>query len=148
MPLNFPPYSLKFRYHLEKQEVWDIVRKRWVVLTPEELVRQHLIHYLHEDKGYPLSLMAVEKGLKVNGQSRRTDLVIYNKELKPLLIAECKAPEVTVNGATFDQAARYNITLQVPYLLITNGMEHFCCAVDLKEEKVNYLKSIPLYREL
>lgn len=92
--------------------------------------------------------MAVEKGLKVNGMNRRTDIVIFNNEMKALLIAECKAPEVKITGATFDQAARYNITLQVPYLLITNGMEHFCCAVDLKEDKVNYLKSIPLYREL
>lgn len=128
--------------------MWDIVRKRWVVLTPEELVRQHLIHYLHEDKGYPLSLMAVEKGLKVNGMNRRTDLVVFNNSLKALLIAECKAPEVKISGATFDQAARYNMTLQVPYLLITNGMEHFCCSVDMVEGKVNYLKSIPLYTEL
>jgi hypothetical protein len=99
------------------------LRKKWLVLTPEEWVRQHAVQYLIQQKGYSSGLIHLEKGLKVNGLSKRADIVCYNRKMEPQLLVECKAPEIKLSQATFDQAARYNMTLRVPLLMITNGIE-------------------------
>jgi type I site-specific restriction endonuclease len=141
--LNFPVLQSQLRHKNNAAEVWDIVRKKWILLTPEEWVRQHLIQYLHTERGYSLALMAVEKAIKVNGMTRRYDLVLYNQQSQPVLLAECKAPEIRVTQQVFDQAARYNLVMKVPYLLITNGMEHFCTRIDFDTSSFEYLTDIP-----
>ena len=141
--LNFPEYLFKRRHNGQIEEIWDDVRKRWLVLTPEEWVRQHAVKYLQNQKGYPAGRMAIERGLKVNGMQRRTDIVIYNRHGQPHLIVECKAPTVSITQNVFDQIARYNITLRVPYLLVTNGMEHYCCRIIHEEGRWEFLEDIP-----
>lgn len=141
--LNFPLLNVRLRKNVDLTDVWDVVRKRWLILTPEEWVRQHLILYLNSEKKFSLNLMAVEKNIKVNGMSRRYDLVVYDNTSKPLLLAECKAPDIKLTQATFDQAARYNMTMRVPYLLITNGLEHFCCKIDFEKKSYSFLEEIP-----
>ncbi len=147
-PLNFPTYEFKLRLHEGAQQVWDIVRKRWVVLTPEEWVRQHLIHFLHTEKQVPLTLMGVEKKLVVHGMTKRTDVVVYNKSGQPILICECKEQGVKLAQNTMDQAARYNIALQVPLLLITNGMQHFCARIDFENKSSAFLNHIPDFEQM
>lgn len=148
-PLNLPEIQYKSRTNSKgKVEVLDTIRNKYIVLTPEENVRQHFIHYLIQDKEFPASLMAVEKGLKVNHLQKRTDIVQYAKDGKPLVIIECKAPQIKINEDTFAQAAMYNIKMKVKYLIITNGIEHFCCKVNYQTHKLEYLKSIPNYNEL
>ncbi len=123
--------------------IFDVVRKRFVALTPEEWVRQHIIHYLLEDKKTSRSLLAVEKMLMLNGLSKRTDIVVYNNQGLPQMIVECKAPSVKITQAVFDQAARYNLTLRVKYLLMTNGTDSYCCEVDWEKESFKFLKELP-----
>mgnify|MGYP004444610145 CR=1 FL=1 len=119
-PLNLPPCQLTLR----EGEVLDIVRKRYVALTPEEWVRQHVIHALHHTLGYPLELMQVEGAITLNGMTRRCDIVVYDKRVQPWMIVECKQPEVPITQKVLDQACRYNRVLQVPYLYLTNGLNH------------------------
>jgi len=147
--LNLPEYQFRLRKNKEsKTEIFDSIRKRFYVLTPEEWVRQNFINYLVQEKNYPASLMSIEKGLKLNGTTKRTDIVQYNKEGKPILIVECKAPEVKLSQDTFDQAARYNLTLKVDYLIITNGLEHYACKMDYKENRIYFMKDIPQFESL
>jgi len=147
--LNLPEYQFRLRKNKEsKTEIFDKIRKRFYVLTPEEWVRQNFINYLIQEKKFPASLMAIEKGLKLNGMTKRTDIVQYNKSGKPILIVECKAPEVKLSQDTFDQAARYNLSLKVDYLIITNGLEHYACKMDYKENRIHFLKEIPTYETL
>ena len=147
--LNLPEYKFRLRNNPEgKTEVFDTIRKRYYILTPEEWVRQNFIQYLIQEKQFPASLMAVEKGLKLNGMQKRTDIVQYNKQGRPVLIVECKAPEIKLSQDTFDQAARYNMTLQVDYLIITNGLEHFACKMNYTEHKIQCLKEIPTFKEI
>ena len=129
-------------------EVLDIVRRRWVALTPEEWVRQTLIHHLHHDKLYPLELMQVEGSIAVNTMSRRCDIVIYNPQMKPLIIVECKRPSVPINQQVADQASRYNTALHVPYLLLTNGRQTLLLRVDAASASLQALPSIPTWQEL
>jgi len=147
-PLNFPLLNIQLRQKEGVQQVWDAVRKKWFVLTPEEWVRQHLIHYLNTEKGFSLNLMAVEKNVKVNGMNRRYDLVVHDNSGKPLLLAECKAPDIKLAQSTFEQAARYNMTMRVPYLLITNGLEHYCCKIDFEKNNYSFLQEIPSKEDL
>ena len=147
--LNLPEYQFRLRKNKEsKTEIFDKIRKRFYILTPEEWVRQNFINYLIQEKKFPASLMAIEKGLKLNGMTKRTDIVQYNKSGKPILIVECKAPEVKLSQDTFDQAARYNLSLKVDYLIITNGLEHYACKMDYKENRIHFLKEIPTYETL
>lgn len=117
-----------------------------MVLQPEEWVRQHVSHYLRKEKKYPTSLMNVEKLIKVNGLSKRYDLVVFNKNGSVHLIVECKAPGVTINQLTFDQIARYNLQLNADYLMVTNGLENFYCKLDYQNEKYLFLEDIPSYK--
>lgn len=140
--------ALKTRDSNGQREIWDPIRKVWVVLTPEELVRQLVLVYLIQDLAYPAALIAVEKGIKLNNQQKRCDIIIYNRDGQPLMIVECKAPAVNISQSTFDQIARYNLTLQVPYLFVSNGHTGYCCRVDLTSGDVLYMEEIPDFNAL
>jgi hypothetical protein len=146
--LNFPAYTFKTKSGVQRKQIFDPIRKKYVALTPEEWVRQHLVQFLIQERNFPASLIAIEMGMKLNGMQKRGDVVAYNNLGKPFFIAECKAPEVKITQDVFDQVARYNIVLQVPYLLVSNGLQHFCCEVNLQTEQIQYLKEIPNYKEL
>ena len=141
--LNFPSYSFRLKSSENKTLIFDIVRKKYVVLTPEEWVRQHTIHFLHFDKKYPLSLMAVEKQLKIHSLTRRTDLVLYKNDGKPFIIVECKAPAVEISQDVFDQIARYNMELNADLLMVTNGVSHYYSFMDHENETYQFLPELP-----
>ena len=128
--------------------VLDIYRKRFVRLTPEEEVRQRFARYLLEEKGYPASLVMTEYSLKVNKLSRRCDILVHKPAGHPVLLVECKAPEVKISQASFDQVARYNLAFRVRYLMVTNGLKHYCCQLDFETEKITFLNEIPSYESL
>lgn len=142
--LNFPRPTLIARSSEKYDEVQCLVRKKWIKLEPEEWVRQHLISYLCNNLGYPLGLMAVEHRLKLNDVEKRADLVCYNNQGQPVLLAECKAPKIKLSQDTLDQAARYNLVLNVPNLVITNGNQHYAVKTNINEP-VEILKSIPQF---
>jgi len=146
--LNFPLSSHRMRREGDIPRIFDPIRKKWLLLTPEEWVRQHLIHYLRDEKKCPVALMAIETSLQMNGMTRRSDVVIFDRAKTPLLLAECKAPLVKLSQSAFDQAARYNMTLKVPYLLVTNGLEHFCCHIDFENQSYSFLTDIPDFDEM
>ena len=141
--LNFPSYSFRLKASENKTLIFDIVRKKYVVLTPEEWVRQHCIHFLHFEKGYALSLMAIEKQLKIHSLTRRTDIVVYTNEGLPLIVVECKAPSVEISQATFDQIARYNMELDAALLMVTNGISHFYSFIDHEHKSYQFLADLP-----
>jgi len=143
--LNLPDFDLKIKSKENKYFIWDIIRKKYVVLTPEEWVRQNFLHFLIDHKKYPKSLISVEKQLKINNLNKRTDILIFDKKAQPDIIVECKAPSVKISQQTFDQIARYNLKLNASYLIITNGLQHFFARMNSKEEKYEFLKSIPDY---
>lgn len=146
--LNFPTYTFRLRTQNAVDEVFDPVRKRWVKNTPEEWVRQHLIAFLHHERGVPLSLMGIEKKLEVHGMARRTDIVVYAQDGRAKMICECKAPEIKISQDVMDQVARYNITLKVPFLLITNGKEHHCAQINHADATYTFMSQIPGFEEL
>tara|TARA_R110002073_G_scaffold72537_1_gene177363 strand:+ start:358460 stop:358903 length:444 start_codon:yes stop_codon:yes gene_type:complete len=143
--LNFPTYQFKLKSSENKNYIFDIVRKKYVVLTPEEWVRQHTIHYLISDYDYPKSLIAIEKQLTVNNLVKRTDILIFNTLGLPEIIVECKAPTIKITQQTFDQIARYNLKLDANYLMVTNGLQHYFCKLEPKNEHYTFLKEIPNY---
>ena len=143
--LNFPKYSFRIKNKENKLYIFDKIRKKDLVLTEEEWVRQHFIAYLNEDKKYPLSLMAIEKKCEVNGLLKRTDILVYNKSGEPHIIVECKAPQIRISQDTFDQIARYNMNLNAAYLIVTNGLQHYFCQMDHKAKQYHFLKEIPEY---
>jgi len=147
-PLNLPTYSFTIKAEGERKLIFDNIRKKYVVLTPEEWVRQHFIRFLTEEMHYPASLISVELFLKLNNTSRRSDVVVFDKNGKPLMIIECKAPAVPLSQATFDQVARYNLKMKVSYLLITNGLQHYCCRLDNQAGTYEFLDHVPGYNEL
>ena len=144
--LNFPTYKFRIKSNENKYSIFDIIRKKYVVLTPEEWVRQHFVHYLINEKGYPISLIAVEKKLLVNNLLKRTDILVFDANGNHNIIIECKAPAIKINQQTFDQIARYNLTLNANYLIVSNGLEHFYCTIDKKNETYQFLKEIPHYK--
>lgn len=144
-PLNLPTYTFKIKSNENNYVIFDIVRKKYVVLTPEEWVRQHFIHYLMEVKKYPISLIAVEKKLVLNNLTKRTDILVFNNKGLPNIIVECKAPSVKIDQNTFDQIARYNLKLNANFLIVTNGLEHYFCKMDKIKETYIFLESIPNY---
>lgn len=141
--LNLPAYEFRIKAEGTKRYIFDLVRKRFVLLTPEEWVRQHFIRYLAEEKKYPLSLMAVEKQIILNGKQFRFDLLIYRRNGQPLLIAEFKAPGVKISQDTFDQVVRYNMALKVERVVVSNGMQHFVCEIDYDSNSYQFLKEVP-----
>ena len=140
--LNFAKPTLVARKGDKHDEILCLVRKKWVALEPEEWVRQHLIYHLSEKLGYPMGLMAVEHTLILNDVAKRADLGCFNKDRMPVLLAECKAPNITLSQKTLDQAARYNLVLKVPTLLLTNGLKHYAVATD-PTKPIAVLGSIP-----
>jgi len=148
--LNFPSYTFRTSANEggQSSKIFDIVRRKFVWLTPEEWVRQHLLHFLVTEKKVPKSLIGVEKKLKVNGLPRRTDVLVYNKAMQKILLAECKAPSVKITQKVFDQAARYNLSLDVKYFVLTNGIETICCTLDHVHQRYRFLKEVPLFADL
>ena len=130
-----------------RRKVLDPVRKRWVVLTPEEGVRQWVTGLLHDRYGYPLELMQVEGAISLNGMTRRCDIVVYDEDVKPLIIVECKKETVPLSQKVIDQACRYNLVLQVPFLCITNGRQQLCCKVDFAKKCLNTISELPKYHK-
>ncbi|VAW13992.1 hypothetical protein MNBD_BACTEROID01-748 [hydrothermal vent metagenome] len=143
--LNLPGYNAQIKEEEGKSFIFDIIRKKYVVLTPEEWVRQNFIHYLIREKRYSGALMAVEKRVMVNGQPQRFDLLIYSRNGQPHLIAEFKAPSQKISQNAFDQAVRYNMALKVNFIIISNGLQHFICQIDYSKNSYAFLKDIPLY---
>lgn len=143
LDLNLPKYDFKVKSEGGKKQIFDSVRKQFVVLTPEEWVRQHFIHFLHQEKGFPLSLMGVEYPLQYNGMNKRADIICFQKEGKPMLLVECKSANVAISQKVFDQIARYNFDLRVPFLVVTNGLQHFCCEINYEENSYRFLEEIP-----
>ena len=146
--LNLPDYDFQHRFDEGNQYVLDIFRKKYVMFTPEEEVRQRFARYLVEVKGYPASLMMTEYTLKLNEMTRRCDILVHKPAGFPALLVECKAPEVKITQDTFDQVARYNMVFHVKYLMVTNGMKHYCCYLDFESEKVEFLQEIPRFTNL
>ena len=148
-PLAFPrPYAFATRTIDSRREILDPLRQQYVVLTPEEWVRQNLVQFLIQDRGYPRGLMAAEKFLEVHGQPHRADLVVYDRQGSPLLVAECKEPNVNISQDTFNQIAHYNRALRARYLLISNGVQHYCYAIDRHREDYAFLDHLPHYGDL
>jgi hypothetical protein len=146
--LNLPEYDFRYRTEGGIRKVLDTYRKRFVTLTPEEEVRQRFARYLVEEKGYPASLLMTEYALKLNTMSRRCDILIHKPAGSPSVLVECKAPEVKISQAVFDQAARYNLVFKVKYLMVSNGLKHYCCQIDFETQKVDFLSDIPHYQDL
>ena len=142
-PLNFPFYDFRFKNSENKVQIFDAIRKKFVVLQPEEWVRQNVVQFLINDKKYPKSLINVEKQLTINSLNKRYDVVVYNPEGNITILVECKAPKISITQQTFDQIARYNMQLKAEYLMVTNGLDHFYCKMDYTEEKYWFLDHIP-----
>ncbi len=141
--LNFPVYSFRFKNSENKVAIFDEIRKKFILLTPEEWVRQHTVQFLLQDKKFPKSYINVEKLIKINNLSKRYDVVVFQPNGDIFLLIECKAPEVPISQNTFDQIARYNLVLKAKYLMVTNGLNHYFCQMDFENEKYNFLKEIP-----
>ena len=143
--LNFPTYSFRFKNSENKVSIFDEIRKKFILLTPEEWVRQHVVQFLLQDKKYPKSYINVEKLIKINDLSKRYDVVVFQPNGEIFLLIECKAPEVAISQQTFDQIARYNLVLKAKYLMVTNGLNHYFCQMDFENEKYVFLKELPKY---
>lgn len=146
--LNLPDYPSKTRIVDGQQQIFDEVRKKYVALIPEEWVRQQFIGYLINDRKYPKSLISVEHPLTINGVNHRADIVVFKSDGKPLVLVECKAPEVAISQSVLQQISRYNILFKAPILILTNGLFHFCVQVDFDTSSSKQLTSIPTYEEL
>ena len=144
--LNLPTYQFKIKSSENKQLIFDKIRKKYVVLTPEEWVRQSFIEYLIVEKKYPISLIAVEKQVVVNKLKKRFDILIFDKKGNHNIIIECKSPKIKITQETFDQISRYNLQLKAEYLIVTNGLEHYYCTLDILNEQYSFLKNIPDYK--
>ena len=144
--LNLPTYIFKLKSKENKTLIFDKLRKKYMVLTPEEWVRQHFVHFLIDKKNYPTSLIALEKQLTINNRKKRTDILVFNTEGTPEIIVECKAPTIKITQDTFDQIARYNLKLKANFLIVTNGLDHFYCKMDFENETYIFLKEIPDYK--
>ena len=143
--LNFPSYSFRLKNSENKVAIFDEIRKKFVVLQPEEWVRQHCVRYLIEEKKYPRSLINVEKEVRINGLRKRYDIVVFNPDGSIHLIVECKSSKININQETFDQIARYNLALNATYLMVTNGINHYYCSMDFEKKRYEFLRDIPNY---
>ena len=148
MEINLPPYEIKLREQNGRRQIFDFLRRRYVSLTPEEWVRQHFVHFLIEHKGYPKGLLANEVELRVGEKKLRCDSLLYNKVLQPQMIIEYKAPHIGITQRVFDQITAYNFLLHVDYLIISNGLQHYCCRMDYEKREYSFLRNIPDYKDL
>lgn len=143
MHIIFPKYEFRIRQKAGQAQIFDDIRKRYVVLTPEEWVRQHWLHYLIEEMRYPRSLIAVEMSLKLNKLSKRCDIVVFGRNGLPQMIVECKAAEVKLTQKVFDQIARYNLALHVRYLVVSNGVKNYCCEIEPEKMSYHFINALP-----
>ena len=143
--LNFPNYTFRFKNSENKVAIFDEIRKKFIVLTPEEWVRQHVVRFLHEEKKFPMSHINVEKIVKINGLTKRYDVVVFQPDGTIFLVVECKAPAVPVSQHVFDQIARYNMSLNAVYLMVTNGLNHYFCQMDHAAKRYNFMPDAPQY---
>jgi len=147
-PLALPPYPFKLTDQNGQLFIFDELRKKQIMLTPEEWVRQHFVQYLIMVKGYPKSLIKLEGGLRLHGMQKRSDIVVYNTQGQKILMVECKAPDVVIDQKVFDQIARYNITHRIKLLAVTNGLQHYYCSIDFENSKYSFLEQLPDYGTL
>lgn len=145
--LNFPKYTFRFKNRENKIYIFDAIRKKFVVLTPEEWVRQHTVQFLMQEKNYPISLINVEKELIFNDLKKRYDIVIFNSDGSIFLVVECKRSKIKIDQHTFDQIARYNLILNAEYLMVTNGLNHYYCTMDYEAQQYQFLRDIPEYKK-
>lgn len=145
--LNFPKFEYRFKSTENKVSIFDVIRKKFIILQPEEWVRQHCVHYLINEKHFPKSLINVEKELVINGLKKRYDIVVFNSDGSIYLIVECKSHNMPISQATFDQIARYNLVLNASYLMVTNGLNHYYCEMDVEAQRYSFLKDIPNYKQ-
>ena len=148
LSLNLPSFDVKMQQRNGKNFIFDPLRRKYISLTPEEWVRQHFIHFLTNYKGYPKGLLANEIQLNLNGTKKRCDTVLFNKDLSARMIIEYKAPNIEITQAVFDQITRYNMVLKVEYLIVSNGIHHYCCHIDYSTMQYTFLPDIPTYSEL
>ena len=148
MEINLPPFDAKVRTHAGKSEIFDFLRRRYVALTREEWVRQHFVHFLVGHKGYPKGLLANELELRIGEKRLRCDTLLYNNMLQPQMIVEYKAPEIGITQRVFDQITVYNMLLRVDYLIVSNGLQHYCCRMDYDRGTYTFLPDIPDYCEI
>ena len=146
--LNLPPYPIKITEKGTKRYIFDFLRRKYVALTPEEWVRQHFVHFLVEQKGYPKGLLANEVELKVGEKRLRCDTLLYSGEAQPRMIIEYKAPTIQLQQKTFDQISVYNLLLKVDYLIVSNGLQHHCCKMDYDRRSYTFLETIPDHEKL
>lgn len=146
--LNFPDFSFRFKNSENKVLVFDEIRKKFIVLTPEEWVRIHVVQFLMIEKNYPKSLINVEKVIKINGLIKRYDVVVFQPDGSIFLVVECKQPNVSISQTVFDQIARYNLSLKANYLMVTNGLNHYFCQMDFEKESYLFLNDIPNYNSI
>jgi len=145
--LNFPKFTFRFKNSENKTSIFDVIRKKFIILQPEEWVRQHCVQYLIQEKKYPISLINIEKELIINGLKKRYDIVVFDTTGQIHLIVECKSPNIPITQTTFDQIARYNLAVNATYLMVTNGLNHYYCQMDFEAERYQFLKEIPDYPE-
>ena len=143
--LKFPKYNLQIKNIENKKYIFEPIRKKWLLCTPEEWVRVNCINYIIHTKGYPPSLISVEHQIDVYGLKKRFDLLVYNIDLSPFILIECKSPVVKINQKAFDQIIQYNLKLKCPYLMITNGLNHYFCNVIQNDKKIEFVDSVPSY---
>lgn len=148
LSLNLPPFAVKIQQRNGKNVIFDLLRQKFVALTPEEWVRQHFVNFLTDCKGYPKGLLANEVQLNLNGTKKRCDTVLFDKQLQARMIVEYKAPHVAITQAVFDQITRYNMVLKVEYLIVSNGLTHYCCRIDYTHQNYTFLPDIPAYGDL
>ena len=145
LPLNLPAFDAKIIMKDGKNVIFDTLRRRYVALTPEEWVRQHFVHFLSDYKGYPMALMANEIQIRLNNTIKRCDTVLYRRNLTPQMIMEYKAPHINISQTTFNQIMRYNLVMKVDYLIVSNGIQHYCCKIDYRLKTHTFLPDIPDY---
>jgi Type I restriction enzyme R protein N terminus (HSDR_N) len=146
--LSLPVFDINIKEYDGKTVIFDIIRKKYLVLTPEEWVRQHFVHFLINHLGYTKALIGVEQGLKYNTLQKRTDIIVYDRLGKPLVLVECKEPSHRLNQKVMEQAMMYNKTLAAPYIIVSNGIDHSCMHVHPEKKKVEFLKEIPRFEEI
>lgn len=145
--LNFPTYKFRFKNSENKLSIFDEIRKKFILLTPEEWVRQHCVMFLIQEKNYPKSLINVEKELLINGRKKRYDIVVFYPNGNINILIECKAPQVAITQKTFDQIAQYNLKLDADLLMVTNGINHYYCQMNFEERRYNFLTDVPDYKK-
>lgn len=148
LSLNLPSFEAKIRTTNGKKSIFDVIRRRYIALTPEEWVRQHFVHFLINHKQFPSALLANEVAINLNGTKKRCDTVLYRKDLTARVIVEYKAPQIEITQEVFDQITRYNMALKVDYLIVSNGINHYCCKIDYSTLTYRFLQDIPNYTEL